>query len=809
MNTSWTIGLEEVLARVKLNEEQAQVKEEALAAKDNIPTDSQPREILGKLEEQVANSEQVKQIMNQIHAARNLDQIFVDLRDVILKIFDSESLTIYAVDYDKMEIYSRFVDTASLGEIKEIRVPINDQSIAGFVAKNRCVVNISDAHDKAELAKISPTLSFDSARDEETGFRTRQVLAVPALSNDDLPIGVIQLINKRGGRGFTAKDEGRVQEIARTLGIALYNQFQLAKKKPTKFDYLVSSGFLTQNELEAAIMEIRGGRRDLESLLMKKFQIAKKEIGKSLSLFYKCPFVEHDDKFYIPKELVENINLGYLKANFWIPLRRDKDKVEIAIDDPNSFQKIQDIKRLFPAKEIRFHVGLREDILKFVNSISSDSGLGTTAGVGSITGIIDELKIEEQPEDEKSEGPVLGENDNAVVRLADQIVVDAYRAGASDIHIEPRSDRRETVIRFRVDGDCYEYQRVPPSYRRALTARFKIMGNLDITERRRPQDGKIKFRIPDGELELRVATIPTQGIGNEDVVMRLLAANEPIPLDNLNMSERNLREFKWLVKKPYGIILCVGPTGSGKTTTLHSALGYINRPEIKIWTIEDPVEITQDGLRQVQVQPKIGFDFAAAMRAFLRADPDVIMVGEMRDRETAEIGIEASLTGHLVFSTLHTNSAVETVTRLLEMGMEPFNFADALLGVLAQRLVRTICRDCKERYHPPKEEYDALAYGYGEEAFAKLGISYDNNFFLYRGKRCDSCNQTGYKGRTGIHELLVATDEIKNFIHSRATVDHLFKVAVEQGMMTLLQDGILKSIQGLTDYKQVKSVAMK
>ncbi|MFB3121012.1 MAG: GspE/PulE family protein [Candidatus Binatia bacterium] len=794
--------------QLRLKGEETQLKE-AEASKDKISTDSQPSETLRILKEQVAFSEQVKQIMNRIHSARDLDQIFVDLIDDILKMFDSERLTIYAVDYDKKEIYSKFVDNAALGEIKEIRVPINNMSIAGFVAGNQRVVNISDAYDKGELTKINPTLSFDSSWDKKTGFRTKQVLTVPALSSNELVTGVIQLINKKGGGGFTAEDEGRVQEIARTLGIALYNQFQLAKKKPTKFDYLVSSGFLTQNELETAIVEARETRRDVESLLMEKYKIAKKDIGRSLSLFYKCPFVEHADRITIPKELVENINLGYLKANFWIPLRRDEDKVEVAIDDPNSFQKIQDIKRLFPAKEIRFYVGLREDILKFVNSIASDPGLGTAAGVGSITGIIDELKIEEQQDAEQPEGPVLDENDNAIVRLANQIVVDAYRAGASDIHIEPYSDQRETVIRFRVDGNCFEYQKIPPGYRRALTSRFKIMARLDIAERRKPQDGKIKFRMSDREIELRVATIPTQGIDNEDVVMRILAASEPIPLDKLNMSERNLREFKLLVKKPHGIILCVGPTGSGKTTTLHSALGYINKPETKIWTAEDPVEITQYGLRQVQVQPKIGFDFAAAMRAFLRADPDVIMVGEMRDKETADIGIEASLTGHLVLTTLHTNSAIETVTRLLEMGMEPFNFADALLGVLAQRLVRTICRDCKERYHPSKEEYDAIAYGYGEEAFAKLGIPYDDNFFLYRGKGCDYCNQSGYKGRTGLHELLVATDEIKSLILARATVDNLFKVAVEQGMATLLQDGVLKSIQGWTDYKQVKAVAMK
>ncbi len=351
--------------------------------------------------------------------------------------------------------------------------------------------------------------------------------------------------------------------------------------------------------------------------------------------------------------------------------------------------------------------------------------------------------------------------------------------------------------------------KVPAAYRRPLSSRFKIMARLDIAERRKPQDGKIKFNMPDREIELRVVTIPTQGIDNEDIVIRVLPSNEPIPLDKLNLSQRNLKEFKILLEKPYGIILCVGPTGSGKTTTLHSALGFINNPETKIWTAEDPVEITQHRLRQVQVQPKIGFDFAAAMRAFLRADPDVIMVGEMRDRETAETAIAASLTGHLVFSTLHTNSAVETVTRLLEMGMEPFNFADALLGVLAQRLTRTICKNCKESYHPSKEQFEALAYGYGEESFQKLGILYDDGFSLFRGRGCETCKNSGYRGRTGIHELLVATHEIKRLVQIRATVPEIQRVAMEQGMTTLLQDGILKCIEGWTDYKQVTAVAMR
>jgi type II secretory ATPase GspE/PulE/Tfp pilus assembly ATPase PilB-like protein len=311
------------------------------------------------------------------------------------------------------------------------------------------------------------------------------------------------------------------------------------------------------------------------------------------------------------------------------------------------------------------------------------------------------------------------------------------------------------------------------------------------------------------ELELRVATVPTAD-GNEDIVLRILAASQaPIPIDKLGMSERNLRELRAVAEKPHGLILVVGPTGSGKTTTLHSVLGSINRTERKIWTIEDPVEITQHGLRQVQVQPRTGITFAAALRGFLRADPDVIMVGEMRDRETAEMAIEASLTGHLVFSTLHTNSAVETVIRLVDMGLDPFNFADALLGVLGQRLVREICEKCKEPYHPGQAEYDELVRTYGRDDWEHhLGLKYDDSLTLYRGRGCAFCAGTGYRGRAGIHEFLLATDEIKRQIQSRTRAAEILVTAKEEGMTTLVQDGIVKTLKGLTDFRQVEAVAM-
>jgi type II secretory ATPase GspE/PulE/Tfp pilus assembly ATPase PilB-like protein len=473
---------------------------------------------------------------------------------------------------------------------------------------------------------------------------------------------------------------------------------------------------------------------------------------------------------------------------------------------------VADIKRTFPGLNIRFAISLRRDIAQFLNSATGqaqgDAG-GTRKLDENVSDILGELVSEAQEAAAEESSGGLDENDNAIVRLANQIIADAYRQGASDIHVEPYGEKRETLVRFRVDGDCFEYMKIPQSYRRAIVSRLKIMASLDIAERRKPQDGKIKFKLSESkEIELRVATIPTAGY-NEDVVMRLLAASEPLPLEKMGFSDRNLTAIKGIAAKPYGIILCVGPTGSGKTTTLHSVLGFINTPDIKIWTAEDPVEITQYGLRQVQVLPKINFTFAAAMRAFLRADPDVIMVGEMRDKETAEIGIEASLTGHLVMSTLHTNSAVETVTRLLDMGCDSFSFADAMLGVLAQRLTRRICKDCKEQYVGTPVEYEEIRQGYGPEQWDKLAIPQDNTFRLVRGKGCETCNRTGFKGRVALHELLLGSDRIKRMIQTKARTEEMLNAAIEDGMTTLMQDGVQKVLLGQTTFKEVKAVAIK
>ncbi|MDD4240395.1 MAG: ATPase, T2SS/T4P/T4SS family [Smithellaceae bacterium] len=743
----------------------------------------------------------LQEITNRIHAAQNIPQILIDFKEDFLDLFNADMITIYVVDKLRNEIYSLMLAGSQL---KEIRVPISNQSIAGYVANTYNIVNIADAYNQSELKAIDFELTFDSSWDKKSGFRSKQVLAAPIFHEEQL-LGVIQILNKRNGQTkFSEDDVGLAMEIAEVLGVAFYNQRRFARRRRTRFDFLITRGLIKEEEMDAAWAEAREQKESIERFLMRKHRISKDDIGHSFEEFYRCRFVDYNDKAVIPGDLIKNLKKDYLARESWVPLGTVDGFVQVIMDDPNNILKRDAIENLLKTKKVKYDVALPEDILKYINLFFRSAD-----GEHSFTELLGKLDNEDIGYDDEDGADIVTESDSVIMQLVNKIINDAYARRASDIHVEPNVGKKNVEIRFRVDGDCALYQTVPYSYRAALISRIKIMSNLDITVKRLPQDGKIKFRRNTGdELELRVASIPTQG-GVEDVVMRLLAKGETMPLEEMGLLKRNYTELLNMITKPYGMILVVGPTGSGKTTTLHAALRHINRPDRKIWTAEDPVEITQYGLRQVQVQPKIGFDFAAAMRSFLRADPDIIMVGEMRDFETAKIGVEASLTGHLVFSTLHTNSAPETIVRLLDMGIDPLNFADALLGILAQRLVRTLCPNCKEPYHPTREEYDEIAQSYGEEEFAKLNIPYGNSFRLFRAKGCDLCDKTGYKGRMGIHELVVATDGIKRLIQKHEAVEALRNKAMSEGMTTLLQDGILKSLRGLTDFMQVRRVCIK
>ncbi len=754
------------------------------------------------LELQLLFQRRLHSITNKINSAKDTDDILLNLQGDILSLFDADRITIYIVDGIRKEVVSR-VKTGN--EVNEIRLPITKQSIAGYCALSGKVVNIADAYDRSELAGINPELRFDRNWDQKSGYKTKQVLAVPIMHKYRL--GVAQLINKKNGARFTAEDASSLLEIARVLGIAFFNNYRVVRrKKSAKFDYLVSNNVITDKDLEQAMLTARKAKKPIEKVLMSQHRVPKEEIGRALAQHYKTRFIPYDERMVVPTRLLEGLRPDFLKTNGFVPVAQSDGMVVLAMENPDFLPARDTVSRLIPRQAFEYCVALREDVFRMIDHFFGVQRAQAQGGARSIEDILGQLQAVGGEDDEET--AQVTEEDGAIVQLVNKMIVDAYDQKASDIHLEPRPGRENTVIRFRIDGACREYQRVPYTFRHAVVARIKIMSDLDISERRRPQDGKIRFKkYAPLDIELRVVTMPTAG-GNQDVVLRILPSGEPMPLDKLGMSVRDRKAFGDMIGKPYGIVLVVGPTGSGKTTTLHAALHHINRPETKIWTAEDPVEITQDGLRQVQVQPKIGFDFATAMRSFLRADPDVIMVGEMRDRETLTTGIEASLTGHLVLTTLHTNSAPETITRMLDMGMDPFNFADALLGILAQRLVRTLCGTCKEAYHPSKAEYDSLLR-VSNGKLADMGFTYDSDLLLYRPKGCLECGNTGYRGRTGLHEVLVGTDEMKQLIQGRAKMEELRKLAIKEGMTTLMQDGIRKIFLGLTDLAQVRKVCLR
>jgi type II secretory ATPase GspE/PulE/Tfp pilus assembly ATPase PilB-like protein len=614
--------------------------------------------------------------------------------------------------------------------------------------------------------------------------------------------------------------------LCETLAIAFKQRQKPQAMVRGKYDALVANAVLSAEEMELALRSARRKNLDIESVLLDEFQVKPQAIGEALSGFFGVPYEPFKQDRIKPMDLLRNLKRDFLESSLWVPLDDGKEGLIVGTTDPERVRASRIVSNIFPKARAIYRVCTQRE---FVATL--DAFFGAEVDSSSIGDLLSGM--DEDAEDGALDGAGNDEAslaaDNELVKLVNKIIVDAYNQGASDIHIEPYPGKGKTEVRFRKDGTLQPYISVPSSYRAAIVARLKIMCDLDISEKRKPQDGKIKFKkFGPLDIELRVATIPSQG-GVEDIVMRILAAGEPIPLDKLGLSVRNVKNLKDTVGKPYGLFFVCGPTGSGKTTTLHSVLGYLNTPDTKIWTAEDPVEITQKGLRQVQMNPKAGLNFATAMKAFLRADPDIIMVGEMRDKETTSIGIEASLTGHLVFATLHTNSAPESIIRLLDMGMDPFNFADALLGILAQRLAKRLCGKCKQPHPASQEEIKLLLEEYCQEMknteswkkdpkgayeaiyreWAKGFADDKGQFTLYAPVGCEACGGTGYKGRVGLHELLLGTDPIKKLIQEHARVAEVLATALNEGMRTLKQDGVEKVLQGITDMHQVRAVCIK
>ena len=786
------------------------------AKASNLPEQAKKRGLTFK----VLFSRQLHPIIERIQAAENVEQTILESSQDICRLLNADRITLYLVNEEQNAIVSKV--KTGLHSNSEIRLPITPQSIAGYVAFSHQLLNLPDVYDEDRLKQIHPSLTFLKIVDQRSGYRTKQMLVVPIMEGPTL-YGVLQVINNKNNEPFNELEVEGALALCKTLASVIHQRNSSIKQKITKYDGLVAAGLISATDLAQCIQNARLENKSVEQLLRSNYQLQSEQIGQSLSRFFRVPY----EAFYggrIRNEMLHStLKRDFIEQQGWIPLEDSPEGLIVMCLDPEAVRNARVVPQVFPRfTKFSYRVTTQLDFYETLKQL-----LGTveeTETVESFLAGMEDTSADDNLTDDALESAAA---DNELVKFVNRIIMDAYAQKASDIHIEPLPGKAKTGIRFRIDGGLIPYVEVPAYLRQPLVTRLKIMCDLDISEKRKPQDGKIKFKkYAPLDIELRVATIPSAG-GVEDVVMRILAAGEPIPLDQLGLTPHNKDRVVKTIEKPYGLFYVCGPTGSGKTTTLHSILKHLNTPDTKIWTAEDPVEITQKGLRQVQINKKAGIDFALVMRAFLRADPDIIMVGESRDKETVSMGIEASLTGHLVFSTLHTNSAPESITRLMDMGMDPFNFADALLGILAQRLAKKLC-DCKAAYFPEPEEFRLFVTEYAEELSNTTAwkidpegqreeliqswlkaYGTDGKIQLYKAVGCDRCRQSGYKGRVGLHELLIADDPVKKLIQERARVAELFSAAVEGGMKTLKMDGMEKVMMGLTDLKMVRQVCIK
>ena len=558
-------------------------------------------------------------------------------------------------------------------------------------------------------------------------------------------------------------------------------------------DILLERGSLSEAELKEALTLQKETGESLDRALLQSGYVQEEELLQALSAQLSLPYLDRIEDGAIDPSLVSQIPLSFVRKYHIFPLKRENSLLTVATSDPLNLHPVDDIGALLDC-EVQLVISREEEILSAINRFYHSESETPQEMIESLND--EKIRVVTTGKGEELEDLLDLANKAPIIKLVNLILFQALKERASDIHIQPYE--KELKVRYRIDGILHDVLTPPKHYQSAVISRIKVMSNLNIAERRLPQDGRATIKVGDRQIDIRVSIIPIAF--GERVVMRLLDKETLFfGLEELGISQEKLLEVNSLIHRSHGIILVTGPTGSGKTTTLYAALDKINSPDKNIITVEDPIEYQLEGISQIQVKPKIGLTFANGLRSIVRQDPDIIMVGEIRDLETAEIAIHASLTGHLVFSTLHTNDASGAVTRMLDMGIEPYLVSSSVIAIIAQRLVRLICSHCKETYKPEKESLREIGLKSGQLAEGRL----------YRGRGCPHCLDTGYRGRTGIYELLVMSEEINELILSRADANAIKKRAIENGMVTLRQDGADKVLKGLTTIEEVLRVTQE
>lgn len=722
-----------------------------------------------------------------IQACPRIKDAYAQFESLILSTFDVQRLSIFQRRSQHRDLVARYKTGK---ELIEIKVPISTMSIAGYVAMTQQALVVNEPYDEASLQNIHFKLRFEKKFDRIAHFTTKNVICVP-LMHQGVLLGVMQLINKNENL-FDKSDLNAAIEVGDLLGEAF--KYELGGV-PRPFDYLIYTGLVDAKLFQHVTKDANISH--IAYNLKTQYNITDQQIGEALAVYYQVPHIYYDPSKYNVMRSDASLNISYLKRNNVCVLCDIQKNIYVMMYEPQNSTLLMELESALGGVDYQLVFGMPSQILQYLGERAEGSL------VSEFDEIVDEIHTAESQNYRKEDEELIADEDEpAIVRLVSSILVEAKRVNASDIHIDPEVDN-PTVVRMRIDGIMKDVNEIAAHNHAAIVARIKIMAGLNIAEKRLPQDGKLSFKMERNKVEVRVATVPT--IAGEGIVLRILATGSAMSLDKLDLSERNVLMCKNLITMPHGIFLVVGATGSGKTTSLHAILAELNTPDKKIWTAEDPVEITQHRLKQVQVNTKIGFTFANALRAFLRADPDIILIGEMRDKETAFAAVEASLTGHLVLSTLHTNSAPETITRLLDLGIDPINFSDACNGILAQRLVRRLCPSCKEPYHASPEELAYIKRQYGETFYDELKIQ--TPLTLFKAVGCSKCNSDGYKGRIGIHELFPMTSNLRSLIYKQAPISEIKQQALHDGMRTLAQDAILKMLEGKIDIYQALKLA--
>ena len=854
--------------------------------KEELSEAPQVEELLKNLEFHKA----IQSITGRILSAPNIRDIVVDIKEDIRRLFNIHILTIYLIDRIRKEIFT-FKDNGD-----EIRFPIDNTTLAGYVAQKKRMIHISDAYNERELQKIHDHLSIDKTRDKKTGILTGQVIASPIMRDNHI-LGVMEIMNKKGGETIDDYNQIFLDEITGILSKAFFHHLNFSEAKQqqgNKYELLIKKNLITSDQMDNAIREISETREDLSTVLLEHYHISKSDIGEALSSHYGCQFVPYSNDIPIPRDLLIGIEKFTLLNMVWVPLKVVKGKIHVAMDDPSDQFRKNKIEDILETKSIQYNVAVASDIFRFINRFyySEEEALRPRQKqeIPSSPGSFDTSFVPLQPDESRNkieqEGPPprqhtktialdpvdefsgeFGIADTKIKQVSpapqekiqpagslrdiplhkpekesfpdidaqaelknqDQlrpsnavslpesqmpqpitgIINNACSRNASAIHLEPDPETGRVIMRLRIDGQFITLQALSNDEYETLTRQIKMMARLDDQNSSILQNGRLSLKRPSGdEIHMRVNFIPTR-TSMEDTVIHISTRLKRMPLELLGLSENSYADLINILRQPRGLILITGPADSGITTTLHACLENINTPETKIWTAEEPIEIVQNGLRQVPIDPRKGFDFPTVLNSFLSADPDVIMASRINDRTTAKLCMKAAIKGCLVLGSLWAESIPDTIERGLDMETGHLLFADAMLAIVQQRLIKTLCPKCKEKYHPSHEEYEELSQLYSKEAFEKLKLPYSGAFNLFRPRGCPECRQTGYLGRMCVSETLIFTPQIKRMIRHKESPLLIYQAAVTSGMTTLMQDGINKVLQGYSDSRHVRLTCLR